>query len=415
MAVKTILIIDTDTKTLHNKITSKLKSEGYLVFTASGKDVSITTAKKLNPALIFINIGMSSTSGLNGLEICKAVHGSETLKSVPIILITPRGGTIDSRYTSIYGIVDFLKKPFRPEELISKTKNVLAAKSVHLHPVEEEVTTAQPEGEIDVKLFEEERITAEPIKEEIEVQPVEEEIELGKGKEPIPLEEKMPASKKEITEEIVSDKTDVKQMMRELDEKKPEHVTCEELEETLVNLILLSKGRDSTSMSGKSERRRNKKNRLFVPIIILVVIGIAGIVLHGGLRQGTKVQLPVVMPSNPVQQQTAKVEPSQEEQKPQQVVEESKPALPSAPEAQPEGKPAYSVQIGVFKNEANAVALTKKYEEKGYDAFTHKSTTKDKGILYRVLIGEFEERKEASKFFYSIHAKENINVTIFHE
>ena len=33
--------------------------------------------------------------------------------------------------------------------------------------------------------------------------------------------------------------------------------------------------------------------------------------------------------------------------------------------------------------------LIRKYKEKGYDAFTCKSTAKDKGILYRVLIGKF--------------------------
>ena len=33
----------------------------------------------------------------------------------------------------------------------------------------------------------------------------------------------------------------------------------------------------------------------------------------------------------------------------------------------------------------------------GYDAFTYKSTAKDKGILYRVLIGRFINIKEAAE------------------
>jgi chemotaxis family two-component system response regulator PixG len=110
MKNKTVIITDTDTDTdteTIQKIMSTLESKGYLVFTASSKNISITLANKLKPSLIFVNIEISGTSGL---EICKAIHGVKTLGNVPIVIITPHEGTIDQRYTSLYGIVDFLKK-----------------------------------------------------------------------------------------------------------------------------------------------------------------------------------------------------------------------------------------------------------------------------------------------------------------
>src|SRR4030042_5083632 len=79
MAGRTILIIDTDTETIQ-KIMSTLESEGYLVFSASSKEVSITMANKVKPSLIFINVGLS---GASGLEICTTIHDAETLGSVP--------------------------------------------------------------------------------------------------------------------------------------------------------------------------------------------------------------------------------------------------------------------------------------------------------------------------------------------
>lgn len=118
-----------------------------------------------------------------------------------------------------------------------------------------------------------------------------------------------------------------------------------------------------------------------------------------------------------IKKQPERIEPSQEQQKPQPAVKESKTVtpLPHAFEAKPDGKSIYSVQVSVFKNEANAVAFAKEFKKAGYDAFTYKSTTKDKGILYRVLIGRFINMKEAAELANSIRAKEKIDVVIFCE
>jgi cell division septation protein DedD len=118
-----------------------------------------------------------------------------------------------------------------------------------------------------------------------------------------------------------------------------------------------------------------------------------------------------------IKKQPERIEPSQEQQKPQLVVKESKTVtpLPYSSEAKSEGKSVYSVQVSVFKNEANAVALAKEFKKAGYDAFTYKSTTKDKGILYRVLIGRFINMKEAAELANSIRVKEKIDVLIFCE
>lgn len=118
-----------------------------------------------------------------------------------------------------------------------------------------------------------------------------------------------------------------------------------------------------------------------------------------------------------IKKQPEKIEPAQEQQKPQLAVKESKTVtpLPYSFEAKLEGKSVYSVQVSVFKNEANAEALAKEFKKAGYDAFTYKSTTKDKGILYRVLIGRFINMKEAAELANSIRVKEKIDVLIFCE
>lgn len=415
MIGETILVIDSDAETTQN-IVSTLEAEDYLVFTAPSGEIGITMAKKVNPVLIFVNPAMAGTSGL---EICKTIHGIEPLKNVPIIAFSAFEGVTDPRYATLYGIIDSLKKPFSPEELISKTRNVLSMKSVEVQPaVEEEIGFGESQEALAIEEPEITKIQKE-FAEEIEVSA---------------------QTVVKHREDIESDKTVVKQMKEEMEEK-TEHIQIPSEETTEI-----IGEREKTYVLKKSMRRRGVRNRLFVPIIIAIVIIVifsaAGIVLYKkGLLPGTKVPLPVaVKPSRPVQQQVVKVAPPQEQQKPQQPVAESKPAQAPAPapappmpaqaptakpspapapkvipEAKPAGKAIYSVQIGAFKNWDNAEALIKQYKEKGYEAFIYKSTRKDKEILYRVLIGKFENKKEASKLTKNINAKENIKAIIFRE
>ena len=68
-----------------------------------------------------------------------------------------------------------------------------------------------------------------------------------------------------------------------------------------------------------------------------------------------------------------------------------------------------SLQIGAFKSQANAQIFSKTYKEKGYDVFIEKSDIKDKGVMYKVLIGPFKNLEDTSRLATDIREKENIN------
>ena len=57
--------------------------------------------------------------------------------------------------------------------------------------------------------------------------------------------------------------------------------------------------------------------------------------------------------------------------------------------------------------------MTKKFKQLGYDAFTLESSIEKKGIMYRVLIGNFKNKKETSQLLDKIRTKEKINAVIF--
>jgi len=77
-------------------------------------------------------------------------------------------------------------------------------------------------------------------------------------------------------------------------------------------------------------------------------------------------------------------------------------------------KPVH-VQIGLFKNKNNAEDFKEKYKKKGYETFTLECPTKQPGAIYRVLIGNFRNKKEAAELAYEVRSKEKVDAIIYHE
>lgn len=383
MADKTILVIDADQET-EEKIVSTLEAEDYLVFAASGKEITSGMAGRISPALIFLKPAANS---VEGFEICKTIHGSDAFKNVPIIVLASLKGPLDARYTSFYGIVDFLEMPVSPEAIIEKTEKILGGKS------------HDPRG---------------PVVEDIGS------IE----------EESAPVEKTPVTH----DKGPVDQEFTAEDSGQPAEDYSYGGPEETVTRSLLNRGR----------RRQPKKSALMVPFLLVtaaIAIVAGGFLIYKlffpltGVRVPVKVTAPKtvqqkgppVLPfvaQQPKEQPVAEAKPAETKEAPQKALPQvsqqpSKQAPQKAPAVVPAAKPGvepfYSVQLGAFKSEVRAEALAKEYKGKGHEAFTHRGTAKDNSTLYRVLIGKFKNRKEASQLADRLQAKEKIKTTVFNE
>jgi DNA-binding response OmpR family regulator len=465
MTEKAILVVDTDTETAE-KIKSILESEGFSVFSASGIHDSVSTAKKINPSLIFVNIAMKDTSGL---EISKAIHEIEALQTIPIIIMTPHGGTIEPRYTTTYGIVDFFKKPFSPEELISKTIDILEMNQVAESPVEEKMLF-QSAGEesgadsFEEKLSGEERKTREiPFKAALFSSTPEELSGSDENEQIYNVTEPVSSSEQEVSDES-SAKQFQPEHAEESDEAKEDQ--NEKNEEDAESALLLNsplqeeeEEEDINNLLAKKIGAGWRKD-LLLPIIgvLLVAIG-AGFFLYKGLVQNQKTGEPVSKTPQTVleqPQQNAPVSPQQHTQpsagsertqaSQSQAAALKKAPLPPAETAKTVPAPAektdvqaktsghtdrpktsqphkpetevksfYAVQIGVFKRKANATALVERYKKLNYQAFALKSMGGNKQVFYRALVGRFGGMKEAAALAKDIRSKENIKTVIFHK
>jgi DNA-binding response OmpR family regulator len=130
----TILVIDAGEE-IDLKMTATLEAENYLVYPVSSQDVNPELAELLRPSLIYIKpLELSPT----GLKPCKAIHSIPSLKKVPIIILASLKKAPGPDYCRDYGIVDFLKLTFSPEDLIETTSTILGKTAPSPDPKEDE-------------------------------------------------------------------------------------------------------------------------------------------------------------------------------------------------------------------------------------------------------------------------------------
>ena len=120
----TILIIDDDRK-LNNLLRDYLADFGFKVTAATHPEQGLQFLKRELPDLIILDIMLPD---MDGFEVCKKIRKEY---SVPIIMLTARGGVTDRVVGLELGADDYLPKPFEPRELVARIQSVLRRSSEH--------------------------------------------------------------------------------------------------------------------------------------------------------------------------------------------------------------------------------------------------------------------------------------------
>ena len=135
MAGEKILNID-DSPTVQRLIEMILSSQGYEVVLASDGEEGITKAKSERPDLILVDFVMPK---MNGYQVCKTLKDDPGFKDTPIILVTSKGDKVGSKFVDVLGISEYFTKPFQPEELLAKIREVLDKRA-------QEIAAAKPKA-----------------------------------------------------------------------------------------------------------------------------------------------------------------------------------------------------------------------------------------------------------------------------
>ncbi len=120
-----ILIVDDEAhiRMLIEQTLEELEDEGVEFITADNGETALQLIQSETPNLVFLDVMMPK---MNGMEVCHKVKKDLGLKDVFIILLTAKGQEFDRQKGQEVGADVYMTKPFDPEVILEKARQVLA-------------------------------------------------------------------------------------------------------------------------------------------------------------------------------------------------------------------------------------------------------------------------------------------------
>ncbi len=121
-ATLSILMVDDDPLNL-KVLTETIKDLGYTLLAARSGDDAIRIAAKAHPTLILLDIQMP---GIDGYETCRRLKADPLTQDIAVIFLTALQSTADKVKGLSLGAVDFITKPFDPDEITARVTRQVA-------------------------------------------------------------------------------------------------------------------------------------------------------------------------------------------------------------------------------------------------------------------------------------------------
>jgi two-component system, OmpR family, alkaline phosphatase synthesis response regulator PhoP len=121
---KKILIVDDEAhiRMLIGQTLEELEDEGVEFLTADNGASALELIQSEKPNLVFLDVMMPK---MNGMDVCQKVKRELAIDDVYIVLLTAKGQELDRQRGQEVGADVYMTKPFDPEVLLSKAREVL--------------------------------------------------------------------------------------------------------------------------------------------------------------------------------------------------------------------------------------------------------------------------------------------------
>ena len=121
-----LLIID-DAADVHALVRARLADDGYEIRSAYDAEAGAALARTLRPDVILLDIDLP---GDDGFTACQHLKEDPQTRRIPVIFVTAAKGLEDMVQGLECGAVDFVTKPFDPDELRARVRATLRTKSM---------------------------------------------------------------------------------------------------------------------------------------------------------------------------------------------------------------------------------------------------------------------------------------------
>jgi len=136
----TVLVID-DEQQIRRTLDVNLQARGYDVALAADGTTALTTAARVKPDVVILDLGLPD---LDGIEV---LHGLRGWSAVPVVVLSARENEQDKVAALDAGADDYVTKPFGIDELVARLRAALRRST---NPTEEEAVIVTPDFTIDL-------------------------------------------------------------------------------------------------------------------------------------------------------------------------------------------------------------------------------------------------------------------------
>ena len=123
MSQKILIVDDEDhLRMLIEQTLEELEDEGVELLTATNGEEALDLIIDEKPNLVFLDVMMPK---MNGIEVCRKVKQELKINDVFIIILTAKGQELDKQKGKDVEADIYMTKPFDPDELLDKAREVL--------------------------------------------------------------------------------------------------------------------------------------------------------------------------------------------------------------------------------------------------------------------------------------------------
>ena len=103
------------------KVTLKFKGKFEVRFANNGVE-ALQMVKEERPALIILDVMMPK---MDGYETCRQLKADAATADIPVVFLTAKAQEKEIEEGLALGAMDYLKKPFEPDEFVEKVRSIL--------------------------------------------------------------------------------------------------------------------------------------------------------------------------------------------------------------------------------------------------------------------------------------------------
>jgi DNA-binding response OmpR family regulator len=118
-----VLLVADDDEDILALVQLRLSRSGFEVIVARDGQEALQLAQDRHPDLAVLDWMMPKATGL---EVLRAIRADSATADIPVVLLTARASENDIQEGLDAGAIDYIAKPFSPQELAARVHDILS-------------------------------------------------------------------------------------------------------------------------------------------------------------------------------------------------------------------------------------------------------------------------------------------------